>query len=157
MTRHPLLALGLCLSALTLPALAETRLRDPVGMSEGAAEIMDHIDWDQAQVIEILLDDHTYAPRELVLEHNKPYVFKLRNIGRVSHDMVGGSFFSGIAIKMAQNEAGRVVTPVLRSVYVKRGQQMEMWFVPIRPGTYNFFCGIDDHREHGMEGEITIR
>ena len=58
---------------------------------------------------------------------------------------------------MAQNRHGRVVTPVLRSVYVKRGQEMEMWFVPIRAGTYNFFCGIDDHREEGMEGQITIR
>lgn len=150
-------ALALGLSTFATSAQAESRLRDPVGMSDGVAAIMDAIDWSEAEVVEIRLNDHDFEPSDLVLVRNKPYVFRLRNVGRVSHDMVGGSFFSGIAIKMAQNDAGRVVTPVLRSVYVKRGQEMEIWFLPIRAGRYNFFCDIDDHRMQGMEGEITIR
>lgn len=151
------------LSLLTLlalgsgPALAEMELREPVGLQSGVAAVMDAIDWNNAEVVELTLGDHSYSPPDLVLERNKPYILKLRNLGRVSHDMVGGSFFSGVAIKMAQNDAGRIVTPVLKSVYVKSGQQMEMWLVPIRAGRYNFFCSISDHREMGMEGEITIR
>ncbi len=137
--------------------LAEDRLREPVGLEAGAAAILDAIDWNTAEVIELTLEDHSYDPPDLVLDRNKPYILRLRNVGRVSHDMVGGSFFSGVAIKMAQNDAGRVVTPVLKSVYIKRGQQMEMWLVPIRAGHYSFFCSIDDHRTLGMEGEITIR
>ncbi|MCB1888414.1 MAG: cupredoxin domain-containing protein [Rhodocyclaceae bacterium] len=146
------------LLALTSPLLqAEDRLRAPVGLEAGVAAIMDAIDWNTAEVIELTLGDHSYDPPDLVLERNQPYILRLRNEGRVSHDMVGGSFFSGVAIKMAQNAAGRVITPVLKSVYIKRGQQMEMWLVPIRAGTYSFFCSIDDHRALGMEGEITIR
>ncbi|MCB1955957.1 MAG: hypothetical protein KDG55_09785 [Rhodocyclaceae bacterium] len=152
-----LLALASLMALLSTPVLAEDRLREPVGLQEGVAAIMDAIDWNEARVIELTLEDHSYDPPDLVLERNKPYILRLRNVGRVSHDMVGGSFFSGVAIKMAQNDAGRVVTPVLKSVFVKRDQQMELWLVPIRAGRYSFFCSIDDHRQLGMEGEITIR
>lgn len=152
-----LLALASLMALLSATASAEDRLREPVGLQEGVAAIMDAINWNEAQVIELTLEDHSYDPPDLVLERNKPYILRLRNVGRVSHDMVGGSFFSGVAIKMAQNDAGRVVTPVLKSVYVKSGQQMEMWLVPIRAGRYDFFCSISDHREMGMEGEITVR
>jgi len=150
-----LIALACTLLAAT--ATAEDKLRSPVGLESGVAAIMDQVDWNEAEVIELTLEDHSYTPADLVLERNKPYILRLSNVGDVSHDMVGGSFFSGVAIKMAQNAAGRVVTPVLSSVYIKRGQEMEMWLVPIRAGRYNFFCSIDDHRELGMEGEITIR
>ncbi|MCB1907086.1 MAG: cupredoxin domain-containing protein [Rhodocyclaceae bacterium] len=146
-----------CALLLQGTAIAETKLRSPVGLDSGVATIMDQIDWNQAEVVELKLEDHSYTPADLELERNKPYIIRLKNVGNVSHNMVGGSFFSGVAIKMAQNSAGRVVTPVLSSVYIKHGQEMEMWLVPIRAGRYSFFCSIDDHRELGMEGEVTIR
>ncbi len=149
--------IALACTLLPVAALAETKLRSPVGLDSGVAAIMDHVDWNQAEVVELTLEDHSYTPSSLLLERNKPYVLRLRNVGNVSHNMAGGSFFSGVAIKMAQNAAGRVVTPVLSSVYIKSGQEMEMWLVPIRAGRYSFFCSIDDHRVLGMEGEITIR
>jgi uncharacterized cupredoxin-like copper-binding protein len=29
--------------------------------------------------------------------------------------------------------------------------------VNLKPGTYEFYCPVDDHKEMGMEGEITVR
>ena len=62
----------------------EAELEDPVGLNDGVAVLMDGVNWDEAEVIELLLDDHAYEPATLTLERNKPYIFKLKNIGRVS-------------------------------------------------------------------------
>jgi uncharacterized cupredoxin-like copper-binding protein len=29
--------------------------------------------------------------------------------------------------------------------------------VNLKPGTYEFYCPVDDHKEMGMEGEITVK
>lgn len=150
--------LSLCaLFALPVSAQHHSANEKPVGMEAGTAALMDQMDWDKAKVVEVQLSEHNYSPAELVFERNKPYILRLNNIGAVSHDMVGGSFFSAIAIKMAQNRGGRIVTPILSSVYVKPKQQMELWFVPVRSGSYSFFCSLDGHRAGGMEGEVQIR
>ena len=129
----------------------------PVGMEAGSIALIDQMDWDKAKVVEVRLSEHDYSPSDLVFVRNKPYILRLNNVGVVSHDMVGGSFFGAIAIKMAQNRGGRIVTPVLSSIYVKPKQQMELWFVPVRAGTYSFFCSIAGHREGGMEGEVIVK
>ena len=129
----------------------------PVGMEAGSIALIDQMDWDKAKVVEVRLSEHDYSPSDLVFVRNKPYILRLSNVGVVSHDMVGGSFFGAIAIKMAQNRGGRIVTPVLSSIYVKPKQQMELWFVPVRAGTYSFFCSIAGHREGGMEGEVIVK
>ena len=150
--------LGLMVSALVLlagPASAEDA--KPAGMDVGAIVLIDQMDWDKAEVVEVELSEHSYSPSDLVFERNNPYILRLNNTGVVSHDMVGGSFFGGIAIKMAQNRGGRIVTPVLRSIYVKPKQYMELWFVPVRAGAYSFFCSLDGHREGGMEGDVIIK
>lgn len=129
----------------------------PAGMEAGAIALIDQMDWDTAKIVEVQLSEHNYSPSDLVFERNKPYILRLNNVGAVSHDMVGGSFFGGIAIKMAQNRGGRIVTPVLSSIYVKPKQQMEIWFVPVRAGSYSFFCSLDGHREGGMEGDVIVK
>ena len=157
MLQKTLLIFGLILLATPASAQHHSANDKPVGMEAGTVALMDQMDWDKAKVVEVQLSEHNYSPSELVFERNKPYILRLNNIGAVSHDMVGGSFFSAIAIKMAQNRGGRIVTPVLSSIYVKPKQQMELWFVPVRSGKYSFFCSLDGHREGGMEGDVQIR
>ena len=81
---------------------------------------------------------------------------KLKNVGGEAHDMVGGSFFDAIVARMTNSRTGRVVTPYLRSIYVSPRQEIEIWFVAVRPGSYEFFCSLPGHRDAGMEGEVII-
>ena len=149
--------LDLMLAVLLLASPAHALDNKSVGMEVGAIALIDQMDWDKAEVVEVQISEHNYSPSDLVFERNKPYILRLNNTGAVSHDMVGGSFFGGIAIKMAQNRGGRIVTPVLNSIYVKSKQYMELWFVPVRAGAYSFFCSLDGHRQGGMEGDVIIK
>ena len=96
--------LGLVIAVVLLLANpARAQEAKPVGMEAGSIALIDQMDWDKAKVVEVRLSEHDYSPSDLVFVRNKPYILRLNNVGVVSHDMVGGSFFGAIAIKMAQN------------------------------------------------------
>ena len=119
-------------------------------------QVLAAADWEKAEVLEVTLDDHSYSPEQMRFERGRPYVLKLKNVGGEAHDMVGGSFFDAIVARMTNSRTGRVVTPYLRSIYVSPRQEIEIWFVAVRPGSYEFFCSLPGHRDAGMEGEVII-
>lgn len=116
------------------------------------------IDWSTATEIVIDLQDHNYAPDEIQLKRGRPYKLILKNVGRVAHDMVGGTLFeeSVIALRMVNSDAGRVVADYVNSVYVRSRYRIELWLVPIREGEYSFYCSLPGHRDDGMEGTVRI-
>lgn len=116
------------------------------------------IDWTSAPEVVVDLKDHSYDPDEIVLTRGKPYKLILKNVGRVAHDMVGGSLFeeSVIALRMVNSDAGRVIADYVNSVYVRSHNRIELWLVPLREGEYSFYCSLPGHREDGMEGFIRI-
>ncbi len=122
-----------------------------------AARILEIVDWRKAEEVEIRLADHRYTPDELTFESYRPYRIRMRNVGETVHDMAGGDFFRGIVAQMVQSNTGRVVTPYIRSIYIRPGQEIELWFVPVKAGEFSFFCSLPGHREDGMEGLVTIR
>ena len=143
------------LMLLTLPAQA---LKDDFQNIDPKVEkILSGIDWDQATTIEVLLQDHDFTPHKLVFSRDKPYILKLKNVGAQAHDMVGGSFFQAIVIKMINSSNGRVVTPYLKSVHVRSKHEIDIWFVPMRSGQFDFYCSLPGHQEAGMEGQVLIR
>jgi uncharacterized cupredoxin-like copper-binding protein len=115
-------------------------------------------DWEQVREVVVELSDHHYEPSELVFKLGVPYMLRLKNIGGVAHDMVGGTFFSKdvIALRMVNSRVGRVTADGLGSVYVRPKYDTELWFVPIRKGEYSFTCSIPGHRESGMEGTVRV-
>lgn len=121
-------------------------------------EVIASTDWNDAQEVVIALGDHRYEPEEFTLKLGQPYRIVLRNVGAVSHDMVGGSFFDGsvIALRMVSSSAGRVVADYINSVYVRTKQDIELWLVPLQEGAYSFFCSLPGHRDDGMEGTVRI-
>lgn len=121
-----------------------------------ADKILSNINWDQATTVEINLQDHDFTPSDLVFLRGKPYIMKLKNVGVQAHDMVGGSFFQAIVVKMVNSCSGRIVTPYLQSIYVRSKQEIEVWFVPTRTGQFSFHCSLPGHREAGMEDEVVI-
>lgn len=135
-----------------------------VAAADGAAENVDGhpairaTDWDATTEIVIELGDHSYAPDELTLQVGKPYKLLLKNVGGVSHDMVGGSLFDEhtVALRMVSSKVGRVVADHIRSVYLRPQNDTELWIVPLKEGEYSFFCSLPFHREDGMEGVVRI-
>lgn len=121
-----------------------------------AEKILGNVNWAEAREIEVDLDDHSYSPENLRLQKGLPYVLKMKNVGSVPHDLVGGSFFRAIVARMTSSASGRVVTPYVHSIYVRTRNTVELWFVPVTAGTYDFFCSLPGHREDGMEGKIII-
>lgn len=116
------------------------------------------IDWTAAPEVVVDLKDHSYDPDEIVLTRGKPYKLILKNVGKVAHDMVGGSLFeeSVIALRMVNSDAGRVIADYVNSVYVRAHNRIELWLVPLREGEYSFYCSLPGHREDGMEGLVRI-
>lgn len=145
------------LSLLMLTALPAAALKDDFqNIDPKVDKVFSEIDWDQATRIDINLHDHDFMPRKLEFSRGKPYILKLKNVGAQAHDMVGGSFFQAIVIKMVSSNDGRVVTPYLKSVHVRSKHEIDIWFVPTRAGQFDFHCSLPGHQEAGMEGEILI-
>ena len=115
-------------------------------------------DWAKVNEIVVELHDNTYEPHQLTLKVGQPYIITLRNVGKVSHDMVGGTLFQKdvIALRMVSSKSGRVTADTISSVYIRPKQEKEIWFVPIKAGVYSFVCTIPGHREDGMEGDVKI-
>lgn len=137
-------------------ALAETS-KPWTEPQPGALQLVDNADWNAAAVIEVELGDHHYTPADLVFDRNRPTILRLKNVGGVAHDLKGEGFFRAIVAKMALSTAGRVVTPFMNSLYIRPRQEMELWFIPLRAGTFPVLCTIGDHQQAGMEGTIVIR
>lgn len=121
-----------------------------------AQQLIESSDWNAATVVSVELHDHHYVPGQLRFEKGRPYILRLKNVGGQAHDMKGSTFFTAIVARMATSQAGRVVTPYMRSIYVRPKQEIELWFVPVKTGTFDFFCTLDGHREAGMEGAVVI-
>lgn len=115
-------------------------------------------DWGKAVEVQVELHDNTYEPSNLSFRIGQPYILTLKNVGKVSHDMVGGTFFQKdvIALRMVSTKFGRVTADDISSVYIRPKQEAELWFVPLKKGDYSFICTIPGHREDGMEGDIRI-
>jgi uncharacterized cupredoxin-like copper-binding protein len=115
-------------------------------------------DWSRVRELVIELSDHHFEPSELVLKVNVPYMLRLKNIGGIAHDMVGGTFFSKevIALRMVSSRVGRVTAEVISSIYVRPKNEAELWIVPIKKGEFSFVCSIPGHQEEGMEGTVRI-
>lgn len=140
---------------LAMPALALTE-----GYAEHDAEalaMLGSVSWDEPVVIEIELGDHTYTPDDFTLPLNQPVVLRLKSVGQVVHDMIGGSFFKSVLIKHVATPSGRVVTPYVRSVFLRPKQTTDIYLLPIKAGTATFECTISGHKEAGMVGTVTIK
>ncbi len=52
----------------------------------------------------------------------------------------------------------KIKVPYLNALeMMAEGGQLDLYFVPVKKGTFSVYCTIDDHRTEGMEGSITIK
>lgn len=151
----------LALSVIGLSACNQTM---PTKSEASAGYVTDYAarvkaaDWKTMKTVTVTLNEHSYEPGELSFKVDQPYKLEIKNIGKKDHYFTAEKFFRNVAWRKAMvNGQAEIKAPYYDAVEVlKGGGQLDLYFIPVNKGKYEVFCTIDDHREKGMEGSITI-
>lgn len=113
--------------------------------------------WDAtAKTVTVELGEMFFKPKDLVLEAGKPYVIKMVNNGKVKHEFTASKFFRSAAIRKIETDASEVKAPFFTEIEVLAGKTIELFVIPVTPGSFETLCEIPGHREAGMVGTITV-
>lgn len=115
-----------------------------------------------AQSIEIELgsdeSDYHLEPKKISLETGKAYEFEFESQGFKEYRFVAPEFFANIWIRSVEVDDVSLAVSSLRSISIEESHEeteVEMVFVPIRPGLYPFVLkGLESR---GMKGMIHVR
>lgn len=125
-----------------------------------AAEIVKKANWAKMQTVTIELTEHDFSPKDLKLQADTPYRLIIRNIGEHDHYYTAAEFFRSVAWRKVQTpkpHGGEIKAPYFTAVEAyKKGGTVELFFVTVKKGTFEVICTIDDHKDKGMFGTITV-
>ena len=125
---------------------------------QNAKEIVQAADWDKMQTVKLTLDEFSYEPHTLHFRIGQPYKLVLLNTGEKKHYFTAPEFYKSIATRKVQsNKDGEVKAPYFLALeMMANGGQLDLYFVPVKKGTYQVYCTIDEHKEEGMDGVIVV-
>lgn len=125
---------------------------------ENAKEYVDKADWKATTTVTVEMSEHHYAPEEIRFKAGKAYKVELKNVGDKDHYFTSPEFNRAVAWrKIMVNGQMEAKAPYFTAFEVlKKGGQLDLYFVPVKTGSYPVYCTIDDHREKGMEGQLII-
>lgn len=85
----------------------------------------------------VTLSSFQIEPAKLTVRAGNPYVIKVRNTDTTGHTFeVEGIPAVGIGIAP--------------------GGEADVMLPPLAPGSFVFYCGVDDHRQRGMVGALEV-
>jgi uncharacterized cupredoxin-like copper-binding protein len=99
-----------------------------------------------------------YTPEVLVVEVDRPIRLTFVNDSALTHD------FSVMDIQVVQSDAAEDdhthemdgAMPDLHMA-ASAGQTATLEFTPTRPGTYEFYCTVEGHKDAGMVGTLIVK
>lgn len=106
------------------------------------------------------LTDFSYSSPSLTVPVGQPVVIALENIGLVEHDFVIEKINADVVLMNdtgsdAHHAHGETSNyDVHASAQV--GQTTTLELTVLEPGTYQFFCSVEGHKEAGMIGELIV-
>ena len=103
-------------------------------------------------VVSVQLANFKFTPRTIVLDHGRPYVLRLANVAKGSHDFTAPGFFSAARVAA---EDRRIVAE--GEVEVPPGQVREIHLTAPATGSYKLKCSHSMHKFFGMSGKIVVR
>ncbi|MBL8666138.1 MAG: cupredoxin domain-containing protein [Rhodospirillales bacterium] len=113
------------------------------------------VDWERAQKLEVVLDDFSFNPSQVVLRANQPYVLQLRNASGTRHTFTAPEFFRTAALGPGPESAQ--IRDAGGTVSVAAGQSAEIDVLPLRSGTYPLSCDRPLHSVFGMTGTVVVK
>jgi uncharacterized cupredoxin-like copper-binding protein len=122
-----------------------------------SGDISKNTDWKKMETVTINMEEFFYEPGDLVLKANTPYKLELVNKGEKKHYYTAPEFYKAVATRKVQSRDGEIKMPYLDAVEVLVGGQIDLYIVPVTKGEFPVYCTIDDHRDQGMEGTITVQ
>ena len=135
---------------------------EPVKVSEWVASV----DWNAATVVTVTMAEvspssYVFQPSTLTFEAGKPYVLRIVspsvNVAKHYFSPEGAAnFYRAIATRKIQTPNAEYKAPYFDEVELLVGGALEIYFVPVLPGTYDIVCTIPGHKTLGMVGRITI-
>ena len=108
-----------------------------------------------------------FNPGTITVKAQEPVQITLKNPDVVDHDIVivdmpaanidddtrGGHHAPGA--DAAVHDHGAVETGAIVG-HATPGTSARVWFTPVQPGRYNFYCSVAGHRESGMIGTLVV-
>lgn len=125
---------------------------------DNAKDYIDKVDWKAQNVVTVELSEHHFTPEEIRFKAGQAYKVELKNVGEKDHYFTATEFNRAVAWrKIMVNGQAEAKAPYFTAFEVlKKGGQLDLYFVPVKAGTYPVYCTIDDHRDKGMEGQLII-
>lgn len=121
-------------------------------------EIVNETDWDKMQTVVVELDEFLYNHEGLVFKAGQPYKLSMKNVGEKKHYFTAPEFYKAIATRKVQSDNdGEIKAPYFTAIeMMAEGGTLDLYFVPVKPGSYTVYCTEGDHRDQGMEDKIVI-
>ncbi len=131
-----------------------------------ASDWIANANWSQARVVPLEMvetspTEMSFEPDTLVFEAGKPYILRIQsragNLEKHYFAPEGATnFYRAIATRKVQTSQTEYKAPYFTAVELLPGKQLDIYFVPVLAGTYDFLCTIPGHRSYGMHGSISI-
>ena len=99
--------------------------------------------------------DYEMSQKIFEMETGKAYRLEISSMGFKEYEIEAEDFFRNIWIRSIEIEGIEIDTPVLNEIEFEREGEIEIKFVPIRPGDYEF--EIESLQSKGMVGKFIVK
>jgi uncharacterized cupredoxin-like copper-binding protein len=123
---------------------------------ENALAFNGAVDWTVGKTVQIDLGEMFFKPRDITLQAGIPYMLKLVNTGKATHEFTADKFFRSSSVRKISSENSEVRVPFFTEIEVLPGKTVTVFAIPVLPGSFETLCRLPGHREAGMVGTITV-
>ena len=99
--------------------------------------------------------DYEMSQKVFDLETGKAYRLEISSMGFKEYEFEAEEFFRNVWIRKIEIEGIEIDTPVIEEIEFEREGEVEINFVPIRPGNYKF--EIEGLQSKVMVGEFVVK
>ena len=99
--------------------------------------------------------DYAMSVKEYVLETGQSYSLEISAVGYKDYEIDAEDFFRNVWIRYIEIGEVTIQAPVINEIELEREGEMEIVFVPIRTGTYEF--AIEGLEQKGMVGKFVVK
>lgn len=115
-------------------------------------------DWSTMETVSVYQNEFVFSPNELIFRIGRPYKLEIINKGTTKHYFTAEEFFKAIATRKVQsNTDGEIKAPYFTALEVFPGHSLDLYFIPVKNGSYDLKCTIEGHAQKGMVGRIIIK